>query len=212
MESAKTIETLPDYLTQGLKLVLVGINPGLISARQGHYFARKTNRFWPAFSRSQLSAHVRAGLGRELLGPEDDSLLPAFGIGLTDLVKRPSGNAGELSRMEFEAEAPRLRARLENCAPRVAAFHGVTAYRAFARDALGQDARQIGLGAQAPRVGETRLFVIPNPSPANAHYRPEDYVVWYDRLDQFLQETYVEQAGMPRGGGRTQDSAPAPES
>jgi TDG/mug DNA glycosylase family protein len=171
-----------------LELVLIGINPGLYSARQGHYFARKTNRFWSAFSQSHLSERVRAGLGRELLGAEDDWRLPEFGIGLTDLAKRPTGNASELSPTEFEAGAIALRAQLQACAPRIASFHGVTAFRAFARYALGEDARDAELGLQAQVLGATRLFVTPNPSPANAHYRPGDYVVWFDRLEALLRE------------------------
>ncbi|HVC30812.1 MAG TPA: mismatch-specific DNA-glycosylase [Steroidobacteraceae bacterium] len=184
--------TLPEYLASGLDLVLVGINPGMLSARRGHYFARRSSRFWPAFSRSRLSARVRAALGREALGPEDDLRLLAFGIGLTDLVGRATGNASQLSQAEFEAGAPRLRAKLEACRPRVACFHGVTAYRAFARYALGQPPRAIEVGPQAARLGATRLFVTPSPSAANAHFRPEDYVFWYDRLDAFLRESASE--------------------
>src|SRR5262250_1081534 len=67
---ARTPPTLPDYLRSGLDLVFVGINPGLYSARQGHYFARSTNRFWPAFTSSRLSASMRAALGVEVLRPE----------------------------------------------------------------------------------------------------------------------------------------------
>jgi TDG/mug DNA glycosylase family protein len=188
MDVSAEPKTLPEYLGPGLELVLVGINPGLLSARLGHYFARGSNRFWPAFSRSRLSARVRAELGRELLRPEDDIRLLDFGIGLTDIVERPTSNASQLSQAEFAAGAPRLRARLEACAPDVACFHGVTAYRAFARYALGEPPRPIELGPQAARLGATRLFVTPSPSAANAHYRPDDYVVWYDRLDAFLRE------------------------
>src|SRR5690348_14259953 len=92
---------LPDYLQPGLQLVFVGINPSVYSAERGHYFARSTNRFWPAFSRSRLSLPVRQALGRERLGPEDDSLLPRFGIGFTDVVKRPTRNISLLGRDDF---------------------------------------------------------------------------------------------------------------
>ena len=132
--------TLPDYLAPELALVFVGINPGLYSVRRGSYFARTTSRFWPAFSRSRLSASVRAALGRETLGPEDDSTLLSFGIGFTDVVKIPSGNASELSPADFREGAPRLLSRLETYRPATACFHGLTAFRPFARYALG-DAR-----------------------------------------------------------------------
>ncbi len=178
--------TLPDYLAPGLDLVLVGINPAVYAVQQGHYFARRTNRFWPAFSRSRLSARVRAGLGRDALGPEDDAHLPEFGIGLTDVVKRPTPNAAGLNEEDYREWSPRLVERLQRYAPRVACFHGLTAWRPFARLGLGQEGKKWELGAQPVSLGEIRLFVTPNPSPANAHFRPEDYVAWYDRLSDFV--------------------------
>jgi TDG/mug DNA glycosylase family protein len=178
--------TLPDYLRPGLDLVFIGINPGLYSVRAGHYFARPTSRFWPAFSRSRLSAGIRADLGRDLLVPEDDGALLAFGIGFTDVVKVPSGNARDLSPSHFRTWAPRLLARLEAHRPGVGCFHGLTAYRGFARYALHAAGTDWGLGLQPLRVNRTRLFVVPNPSPANAHFRPADYVRWYDRVAALL--------------------------
>lgn len=178
--------TLPDYLRRGLRLVFVGINPGLYSVERGHYFARPTSRFWPAFSRSVLSAPLRTALGRTALGPEDDQSLLAFGIGFTDVVKVPSRNAAALRPAEFQRWAPRLLRRLERYRPTVACFHGITAYRGFTRYALGSKRADWGLGTQPLRVGVTRLFVAPNPSPANAHFSVEDQVRWYDRLEKLL--------------------------
>lgn len=177
--------TLPDYLAPGLDVVLVGINPATYAVAKGHYFARGTNRFWPAFSRSKLSAPVRAGLGRDALRPEDDARLLEFGIGLTDVVKVPTANAAQLSEDLYREWAPRLAERLRRCAPRVASFHGLTAFRPFARYGLGEAGRQWELGPQPVTLGSIRLFVTPNPSPANAHFRPADYVAWYDRLAEF---------------------------
>jgi double-stranded uracil-DNA glycosylase len=177
--------TLPDYLRRGLDLLFVGINPGTYSVDRGHYFARKTSRFWPAFSASRLSLPVRQGLGVAVLTPEHDARLLEFGIGFTDVVKLPSANAAALDPKEFAAGAPQLRQRLVRYAPRVACFHGITAYRAFARYALGADG-EAGLGPQRERLGRTRLFVVPNPSPANAHFTVVDQRRWYDRLARFL--------------------------
>lgn len=179
-------ETLPDYVAPGMRLLLIGINPGLYSVQRGRYFARRTSRFWPAFSRSRLSAEARALLRRDALGPEDDARLLDVGIGFTDVVKVPSSNASQVTPALFAEWAPRLLARIEALQPRVAAFHGVTAYRAFARYALEEPKPLHGLGAQERRIGQTRLFVVPNPSPANAHFRPEDQTAWYDRLADFL--------------------------
>ncbi|HYM70643.1 MAG TPA: mismatch-specific DNA-glycosylase [bacterium] len=187
MAATYSFRTLPDYLRAHLHLVFVGINPGLYSVERGHYFARTTNRFWPAFSQSTLSAPVRATLGRTALGPEDDRRLMRFGIGFTDVVKVPSRNAAALRPGDFRTWAPRLLQRLEKSRPRTACFHGVTAYRAFTRYALDDARSDWPLGAQALTVGDTRLFVVPNPSPANAHFRIEDQVRWYDRLAEFLE-------------------------
>jgi TDG/mug DNA glycosylase family protein len=180
-------ETLPDYLGPGMRVLLVGINPSVYSVRQGRYFARKTSRFWSAFSRSRLSAEVRAALGRDDLGPEDDARLLNFGIGFTDVVKVPSSNAAQVTPALFAEWAPILRRRIEQLQPRVAAFQGVTAYRAFERFGLDAPKSVAGLGAQMTVIGRTRLFVVPNPSPANAHVRPADQIAWYDRLAEYIE-------------------------
>jgi TDG/mug DNA glycosylase family protein len=181
--------TLPDLLRPGLKLVFVGINPSTYSVARGHYFARRTNRFWPAFSRSALSEPIRRALGRQELGPEDDLTLPDHGIGFTDVVKTPSSSAAALRPADYAAGVPRLVERLEHFAPAVACFHGLTAYRAFARYALEEPKASFELGPQPRRLGRTRLYVVPNPSPANAHFRLEDQVAWYDRLADCMKDS-----------------------
>lgn len=177
--------TLPDYLRRNLNLVFIGINPGLYSVQRGHYFARSTSRFWPAFSASSLSESVRLGLGVDKLLPVHDELLPHFGIGLTDVVKRASANASDLTDADFESWAPLLIEKLRHYRPLVACFHGLTAYRPFLRIALKSDHRP-SLGPQPHVIGKTRIYVVPNPSPANAHFTPADQAAWYDRLDGFL--------------------------
>jgi len=178
--------TLPDYLRPGLDLIFIGINPGLYSVCRGHYFARTTSRFWPAFSRSKLSQRMRHELKLEKLFPEHDSQLPRFGIGLTDVVKRPSANASELTPEDFTFWVPILLQKLHRHAPRVACFHGLTAYRPFCNIALKSPGPPPVLGAQPERIGDTRLFVVPNPSPANAHFTLADQTDWYNRLSEFL--------------------------
>ena len=186
--SLYAFETLPDYLAPGMRLVLIGINPSTLSVQKGRYFWRKTNRFWPSLSRSRLSQEVRLGLGRDELGPEDDARLLEFGIGFTDVVKVPSANAAQVTPALWAKWAPRLKERLERVQPVVAAFQGVTGYRAFERYALGVAKSVAVVGPQAPTIGRTRLFVVPNPSPANFHFRPADQVAWYDRLADFIDE------------------------
>lgn len=178
--------TLPDLLAPGLELVFVGINPSTYSVERGHYFSRKTNRFWPAFSRSRLSERARTELGLPALGPEHDRALLAHGIGFTDVVKLATGNAGEIPPGAFEASTPQLLRRLRRFAPGVACFHGLTGFRPFLRLGLGIDRRDVALGPQPEVIGDTRLFVVPNPSPANAHFTLADQTAWYDRLAAFL--------------------------
>ncbi|HEY8476192.1 MAG TPA: mismatch-specific DNA-glycosylase [Chloroflexota bacterium] len=189
MEAADALPTLPDYLAPGLDLVLVGINPSVYSVERGHYFARPTNRFWEVFSRSRLSAPIRLATALTRLGPEHDALLPRFGIGLTDLVKRPSPGAGTLAEEDYRIWAPRLLQRLEAARPRVVCFHGPTAYRPFCRYALGETVRHLALGPQPLTLGSSRLFVVPNPSAANARFGLAALVAWYDQLADFVQQT-----------------------
>jgi TDG/mug DNA glycosylase family protein len=173
--------TLPDLLREGLDLVFVGINPSLYSVAQGHYFARKTNRFWPSFSRSALSEPIRLALGVERLEPAHDAVLLEHGIGFTDVVKRPTARADELGAEEFAVGVRDLVAKLEMFRPRIACFHGMMGYRPFLR-VHAPGAPKSDLGPQPIRLGETELFVVPNPSPANAHASPAAQTVWYDRL------------------------------
>ncbi len=186
MDEGYPFRTLPDHLRPGLDLVFVGINPGLYSVQRGHYFARPTNRFWPAFSASKLSERVRRAIGTDTLRAEQDAELPCFGIGFTDVVKRPSANAADLNASDFAQWVPHLLDKLQRYQPRVACFHGLTAYRPFLKFALrGADPLTM-LGRQRETVGATRLYVVPNPSPANAHFTITDQTAWYDRLADFL--------------------------
>ena len=168
--------TLGDLLRPGLDIVFVGINPSSYSVRVGHYFANPRNRFWAALNRS--------GLVSQELGPEQDNKLPEFGIGFTDVVKKPTPQASGLKAADFRLWAPVLREKLERYQPRIACFHGMTGYRAYLKFAENAEERP-ELGAQARTIGETQIFVVPNPSPANAQYSLEDLVGWYQQLVAF---------------------------
>jgi TDG/mug DNA glycosylase family protein len=124
-----------------------------------------------------------------MLGPEHDAALLAYGFGFTDVVKRPTGNAAELARGEFATGAPLLLDKLAQHRPRVACFHGLTGYRPFARAVFADAVIAPALGLQPCGIGETRIFVVPNPSPANAHFTPADQAEWYDRLATLVAET-----------------------
>ncbi len=178
---------LPDYLRLDLRIVFIGINPSIYSVQRGHYFARRTNRFWPAFSSSRLSEPVRSALGRDSLGPEDDARLLEFGIGFTDVVKRASRNVSELERTDFQQAVPQLLHKLRAYRPGVAVFHGMMGYRPFVRYGLGIKEQPRELGLQPLSLAETKVFVVPSPSPANAHFTLEAQVGWYDRLAEFCE-------------------------
>jgi TDG/mug DNA glycosylase family protein len=180
------IDTLPDLLRDALQIVFVGINPSLYSVARGHYFARRSNRFWPCLSRSILSAAARQALGVERLEPEHDRALPDHGFGFTDLCKRPTARASDLSPHELGAGVVALAAKLERHKPRIACFHGMTGYRHVVRE-LAPTATEPSLGPQPLHIGATRCYVVPNPSGANAHFTPTDQTHWYDRLAQELQ-------------------------
>jgi double-stranded uracil-DNA glycosylase len=181
MPAEAEVPTLPDLLRGGLSVVFVGINPSIFSAMKGHYFARPTNRFWRAFSGSVLSRSARDWMGLALLTPELDRALLEHGFGFTDLVKRPTVRAADVTAAEFAAGIAALKAKLEQHRPRIACFQGITGYRPVHR-AIAPGAPEASLGLQPAHIGETRLFVAPSPSGANAHATPAALTDWYDRL------------------------------
>jgi TDG/mug DNA glycosylase family protein len=179
----RAIETLPDLLGDGLDVVFVGINPSLYSAERGRYFARPGNRFWPCLSYSRLSARARTALGVQALGPEHDRDLQRFGIGFTDLVKRPTAKASDLSLRELAAGVDALVAKLTRYRPRVACFHGITGYR-HVHGTLAETAPELGF--QEVDLGPTRVYLAPNPSGANAHFTRDDQIRAYNELAEWL--------------------------
>jgi TDG/mug DNA glycosylase family protein len=151
---------LPDVVAPGLDVLFCGINPSLTSAARGHHFARPGNRFWPAL-------HL-AGLTSRLLTPDEDRQLLDHGLGVTNLVDRPTRTAAELSRAELRAGVVALTELVAQYRPRVLAVLGVTAWRA----ATGRP--RAALGVQPERVGGVVTWVVPNPSGLNAHHQLAD--------------------------------------
>jgi TDG/mug DNA glycosylase family protein len=149
----------------GLRVLFVGINPSLRSAEVGHHFARPGNRFWPTL-------HA-AGFTPRRLAPHEDRLLPSFGIGVANIVSRPTRAAAELTVAELREGAARLESTVRAWTPQLVAVVGIVAYRAaFARP--GAD-----LGLQDEPVGGRPVWVLPNPSGLNAHYKPADFARLY---------------------------------
>jgi TDG/mug DNA glycosylase family protein len=159
---------LPDVLADDLDVLFCGINPSLLSAARGHHFARPGNRFWPAL-------HL-AGLTPRLLSPEEDGLLPTFGLGVTNVVARPTRAAAELTAAELREGAAALAELVARHRPRVLAVLGITAWRrAF-------DRPRAVLGRQPERVGGATTWVAPNPSGLNAHHQLPDLARLYAQL------------------------------
>jgi TDG/mug DNA glycosylase family protein len=183
-------ETLPDIVQTGLSLLSVGLNPSLPSVTAGFYFANPRNRFWTALNASTLlSESVRPGPGSM------QKLLEHEGLGFTDLVKRPTRGASELRVPDYRQGAPRLCALIERYQPQYAWFHGKLAYKNFIRYAsMGTVGNDWGL--QEQRIGDTRIFVTPNPSPANAAFSLSDLVGWYNRLALCLKRTSLTRHGL----------------
>src|SRR5215213_3894648 len=112
---------LADVVAPGLDVLFCGINPGLVSAARGHHFARPGNRFWPALH--------GAGFTPRLLTPDEDGLLPSFGLGITNVVDRASRGADELSADELRDGARALAELAGRYEPAFIAVVGVTAWR-----------------------------------------------------------------------------------
>ena len=167
------MNTLPDYLKNDLDIVLVGLNPSQISVEQGHYFANPRNRFWRAFNQSSLIDSPVA--------MEDDLRLPDHGIGLTDLVKRPSRQASALRARDYRCDAPKLKQKLLQFQPLIVCFQGLTVYANYLRYAEGLKHKP-ELGLQPETIGPSRVFVVPNPRPANAQYSLDTLVCWFHQL------------------------------
>jgi double-stranded uracil-DNA glycosylase len=147
---------LPDVLAPDLRIVFSGINPGLWSAATGHHFARPGNRFWPALYAS--------GLTPRRMRPAEQEALLDLGLGLTNVVPRATARADELDRAEYVEGGRRLAEKVARLRPAWLAVLGVTAYRRAFGDRTAQ------VGEQRLTWGDTRLWVLPNPSGLNAHW------------------------------------------
>ena len=153
--------SVPDLVGPGLKLLFVGINPGLWTAATQTHFAHPGNRFYPALS---LAGIVDRDLDRgEPMTDEDRAYLMERGIGITNLVNRATVRADELSPTELRAGRTRLEDFVAQHHPLVVAVAGVTAYRVAFTNPKANAGEQPGL------LSGARVWVVPNPSGLNAH-------------------------------------------
>ncbi|SFE23886.1 G/U mismatch-specific DNA glycosylase [Streptomyces mirabilis] len=159
---------MPDVVGDGLKVLFCGINPGLMTAATGHHFARPGNRFWPVLHLS--------GFTPRLMKPSEQGALPSYGLGITNVVARATARADELSAQEYREGGRLLSAKVERLRPGWLAVVGVTAYRAAFED------RKAAIGPQERTIGDTRVWVLPNPSGLNAHWTAATMAEEFGRL------------------------------
>ncbi len=160
--------TVPDIIAPDLRVLFVGINPGLYSAAIGHHFGRPGNRFWPALHAS--------GFTTRLLSPFEEQELLSLRLGITNFVRRASARADELSADELRAGAAVLAKKVRKYRPRFVAFLGVTAYR------TALDRPRASTGRQSEPFAGSVAWVLPNPSGLNAHYMASDIARLFGEL------------------------------
>jgi TDG/mug DNA glycosylase family protein len=187
MKRDYTALRLRDRIQPGVRVLFVGINPGVRSAETGHHFAGYSNRFWKLLHDS--------GLVPEPLTFEDDDRLPEFGFGITNIVPRPSPGMNDLTPREYHDGAAVLMKKIVNFEPEVVALVGVTVYRALLLS-LGDRAaprRSLRLGFQKPPVSiPAKVFVLPNPSGRNANFSYEEMVAAFRALRRALRRRATE--------------------
>jgi TDG/mug DNA glycosylase family protein len=165
---------LRDRIGPNVRVLFVGINPGIRSALTGHHFAGFSNRFWKLLFESRLVP--------EPLTFEDDDRLPEFGYGITNIVARPTAGIDTLRPAEYVAGRRRLRAKVARVRPAVVAMVGVTVYRAMFPARKGS----VRLGLQEERLGAARVFVLPNPSGRNANFSYAEMLAAFRALRRHL--------------------------
>ena len=157
-----------------MRVLFVGINPGIRSSLTGHHFAGFSNRFWKLLSESRLVP--------EPIGYADDGRLPEWGYGITNIVARPTPGIDTLRPEEYVAGRARLRRKVYRYRPAVLAVVGVTVFRALFPERRGA----VSLGLQPERIGGSAVFVLPNPSGRNASVTYAEMLAAFRALARFV--------------------------
>jgi TDG/mug DNA glycosylase family protein len=165
--SPKLRSAIPDVLGPDLRVLFCGINPGRVSAAAGAHFANPRNDFWRLL-------HA-AGFTPRLLSPSEQFELLPHGIGVTNAAARTTPGSSDLRKNDFVGASDRLEKLATTLKPAWIGFVGKEAYRG----AFGERAQ---LGEQDRRLGETRLFVLPSTSPANAAVSWDERLHWFGEL------------------------------
>jgi len=168
---------LEDRVRPGLHVLFVGINPGVRSAMSGHHFAGYSNRFWKLLTDS--------GLVPEPVTYKDDVRLPEWGLGITNLIARPSRGIGDLRPAEYVEAWNTLERKIRRYRPHIVALVGVTLYRAL-HPMLHCPPAESAIGPHPVKIHGANLFVLPNPSGRNANFTYAEMLEAYLRLRSFL--------------------------
>ncbi len=161
-------KTISDVIAPNLRVLFCGINPGLYTAAVGHHFARPGNRFWKALH--------EAGFTDRLLSPFDERELLQSGYGITNVASRATATADLLTKEELVKGGSRLAAKVRRYQPRVLAILGLGAYRTAFNQAKAV------IGRQQEMIGNTMLWVLPNPSGLNANYQQKDLALLFRQV------------------------------
>jgi TDG/mug DNA glycosylase family protein len=164
---------LEDRIRRGLRVLFVGINPGVRSAITGHHFAGYSNRFWKLLSDS--------GLAPARVTYQDDVRLPEWGLGITNLIARPSPGINDLRPSEYLEGWQALDRKIRQYRPKVVALVGVTLYRALLPILKCPPSEEV-IGPQRVKIHGADLFVLPNPSGRNANYTYDQMLKAFKRL------------------------------
>jgi TDG/mug DNA glycosylase family protein len=165
---------LRDRIKPGVRILFVGINPGVRSALTGHHFAGFSNRFWRLLYESRLVP--------EAITYEHDDRLTDWGYGITNIVPRATPGIDTIEPHEYVGGRLKLRRKILRYRPRVVAMVGVTVFRAMYPERKGP----VALGPQPERIGETEVFVLPNPSGRNANFTYQEMLAAFRSLKRRL--------------------------
>lgn len=160
--------TVPDLIGRDLKVLFCGINPGLYSGATRLHFAKPGNRFWKVLH--------QAGFTGRLLHPSEGPELLESGYGITCFCERTTARADELTANEYIQGGKDLVKKIEKYRPKALAVLGLGAYRTAFNEPKAK------LGLQERRIGDTRIWLLPNPSGLNAHYQIPDLVRLFKEL------------------------------
>ncbi|XP_020780642.2 G/T mismatch-specific thymine DNA glycosylase [Boleophthalmus pectinirostris] len=172
--------TLPDVIQENLDILIIGINPGLLSAYKGHHYPNPGNHFWKCLFLSGLS-------DKQLNFLDDTSLPQKHGIGFTNMVERTTPGSKDLSSKEIREGGKLLLEKLQKYRPLIAAFNGKGIYEIFCKETFGVKAKNLDFGLQPYKIPQTETvcFLMPSSSPRCAQFpRAQDKVHFYIKLKE----------------------------